>query len=212
MKDEATILKAFFGVMEMFYLEKARHKMELKKPAMLVIDVQSYFFDKNSPAFLKGSERVLENIIHLLDDLESIRRFSKTIIPVIATIHKSGSEIMQRWWGNIVEEHWSELYVDEKYVDYKIEKNTYDAFYRTELDKILEKYGINQLIITGVMTHLCCETTARSGFVRGFDIVMVEDCLWDKDEWHHYASLKNLAHGFATISSSREILELIKNS
>ena len=196
----------------MFYLERTRHSINLRNPALLVVDVQNYFFDKDSPAFLKGSERVLENINRFLAHLENLSRLSGLRIPIVATIHKGGSESMKRWWGNVVEEHWAELCIDEKLVDLKIEKNTYDAFYKTHLDEFLKIRSVDQLIFTGVMTHLCCETTARSGFVRGYDIIMVEDCLWDKDEWYHYASLKNLAHGFATISSSLEIIENLKHS
>ncbi|MGC9771760.1 Isochorismate hydrolase [Fervidobacterium changbaicum] len=190
----------------MFYLEKTKHPLTISSPAVLIVDVQNYFFDKNSPAYLRGSESVLERIKNFI---ESIRAINKSL-PIIATIHKNGSNNMKKWWGNIVEEQWTKLCIDERLIDFKIEKETYDAFYQTNLDELLKTHGINQLIITGVMTHLCCETTARSGFVRGYEIVMVEDCLWDKDEWYHYASLKNLAHGFSTISTSQEVVEKLK--
>jgi isochorismate hydrolase len=105
---------------------------------------------------------------------------------------------------------WAKLAIEKDLVDVLIYKDSYDAFYMTELEDILKAKSADQLIISGVMTHLCCETTARSGFVRGYEIVMVEDCLWDKDEWYHYASLKNLAHGFAVVSTSQEIVEQLK--
>ena len=193
----------------MFYLEKMRHPLKISKPAILVIDVQEYFFAESSHAFLRGSERVKENIRAFLKQLRELSEGLSLDIPVVATIHKGGSRNMKMWWGNTVEDLWAKLSIEEEFVDFIIYKDTYDAFYMTGLHDILKKKFVDQLIITGVMTHLCCETTARSGFVKGYEIVMVEDCLWDKDEWYHYASLKNLAHGFAVISTSQEIIELL---
>ncbi|ANE41218.1 cysteine hydrolase [Fervidobacterium sp. SC_NGM5_O18] len=194
----------------MFYLERTRHPLRISKPAILVIDVQQYFFSESSPAFLKGSWRVRENIQTFLKRIRQLSEGLSLSIPVIATIHKGGSENMKKWWGNVVEDVWAKLAIEEDLVDVVIYKDSYDAFYMTELEDILKAKSVDQLIISGVMTHLCCETTARSGFVRGYEIVMVEDCLWDKDEWYHYASLKNLAHGFAVVSTSQEIVEQLK--
>ncbi|WP_448378191.1 isochorismatase family protein [Fervidobacterium sp.] len=194
----------------MFYLERTRHPLRISKPAILVIDVQQYFFSESSPAFLKGSWRVRENIQMFLKRIRQLSEELSLSIPVIATIHKGGSENMKKWWGNVLEDVWAKLAIKEDLVDVVIYKDSYDAFYMTELEDILKAKSVDQLIISGVMTHLCCETTARSGFVRGYEIVMVEDCLWDKDEWYHYASLKNLAHGFAVISTSQEIIEQVK--
>jgi isochorismate hydrolase len=194
----------------MFYLERTRHPLRISKPAILVIDVQQYFFSESSHAFLKGSWRVRENIQTFLKRIRQLSEGLSLSIPIIATIHKGGSENMKKWWGNVVEDVWAKLAIEEDLVDVVIYKDSYDAFYMTELEDILKAKSADQLIISGVMTHLCCETTARSGFVRGYEIVMVEDCLWDKDEWYHYASLKNLAHGFAVVSTSQEIVEQLK--
>ncbi|ABS60345.1 isochorismatase family protein [Fervidobacterium nodosum] len=184
----------------MFFIEKEKHKFSLSNPALLVIDVQNYFFDKTSPAYLRGSERVLENIKEITNSVMGK-------IPIIGTLHIGGSNPLKKWWGNIVEVEWTKLMVEDYKFNHIIKKDTYDAFYKTSLEEILNFLKVDQLIITGVMTHLCCETTARSAFVRGYEVIMVEDCLWDKDEWYHYASLKNLAHGFAVISNKEEILK-----
>lgn len=193
------------GGQTVFYLERQKHTLNISNPAIMVIDVQNYFFHKDSKAYIRGSERVLENIKNLI--IQS-RRYK---IPIIATVHKGGSEHMKKWWGNIIDDRWAELMIENSVIDYIVVKDTYDAFYDTELLELLKLNNIDQLFITGVMTHLCCETTARSGFVNGFDIVMVEDCLWDKDEWYHYASLKNIAHGFGIISTTTEILEKLNS-
>lgn len=47
------------------------------------------------------------------------------------------------------------------------------------------------------MTHLCCETTARSAFIRGFDVFFTIDGTATYNEDFHFGTLYNLAHGFA---------------
>ncbi|MES0360330.1 MAG: isochorismatase family protein, partial [Anaerolineales bacterium] len=62
---------------------------------------------------------------------------------------------------------------------------------------------------SGVMTHLCCETTARSAFVRGFEVFFVIDGTATYNEDYHMATLLNLAHGFTTPVLTKEVLKFI---
>jgi len=62
------------------------------------------------------------------------------------------------------------------------------------------------LAVTGVMTHLCCETTARSAFMRGFDVFFAIDGTATYTEALHRAALLNLAHGFTLPVLTEEIL------
>ena len=48
------------------------------------------------------------------------------------------------------------------------EKRRYDAFFNTRLEGLLRRFGVDTVIISGVMTNLCCETTARSAFIHDF--------------------------------------------
>uniref|UniRef100_A0A7C5VP47 Isochorismatase family protein n=1 Tax=Fervidobacterium thailandense TaxID=1008305 RepID=A0A7C5VP47_9BACT len=192
----------------MFYLERERHPLGIELCAgnvgLIIVDVQRYFFDPQSPAYLKGVERVFGNIRRLIEIAKHAN------VPVIATVHAGGNENMRRWWKNTVDTPWTELAVDRDTVDHVLMKDSYDAFHQTELEDLLRFYQISTILVAGVMTHLCCETTARSAFVRGYNVIMVEDCLWDKDEWYHYASLRSLAHGFAIISNLNEVEQLLE--
>ena len=77
-----------------------------------------------------------------------------------------------------------------------IKKTQYDGFYQTPLEDILREKGISQLVITGVMSHLCCETTARTAFVRGFTVFFPIDGTATYNEDFHWATFLNLSHGF----------------
>ena len=61
-------------------------------------------------------------------------------------------------------------------------------------------------MVTGVVTHLCCETTARSAFVRGFQVTFPVDATVTYGEEHHLATLLNLAHGFAAVGFVEDVL------
>jgi isochorismate hydrolase len=72
-------------------------------------------------------------------------------------------------------------------------KNTYDAFLHTDLEEILKQSGATQIVLCGVLTHMCCETTARSAFCRGFEVYLPVDALATTLENRHVASLKSMA-------------------
>lgn len=61
--------------------------------------------------------------------------------------------------------------------DYIVEKHRMDAFYNTELEDILKGSKCDTLIFTGVATNLCVETTVRSASDRGYNIVVLSDCV-----------------------------------
>lgn len=173
--------------------------MKILSPALIVMDIQKYFCHPSGRAYLPGVEKILPNLKTLLE------AFRRKDLPVIFTLHTSNSQHMKEWWNDDLEPCEVEPCLDSQGV-VKIEKNTYDAFYNTELETILKKLGVSQVFLTGVRTHLCVETTARGAFVRGFNVVVVHDACFDRDDWYHFASLKNLAHGFAVLASTEEVL------
>ena len=64
---------------------------------------------------------------------------------------------------------------------------------------------VTDVVITGVMTHLCCETTARSAFVRGYRVWFPVDGTATFNLDFHLGTLRALAHGFASIPLVRDV-------
>jgi isochorismate hydrolase len=188
-----------------------RVNFDLKDTALLVIDMQNYFIDESSHAFIPASK----NIIKPIENLIAVFRENGKIIIFTRHINTfENANMLSKWWSDIITEgDMSEITNKFEVKNSKVlVKTQYDAFYQTELESYLVSRGIKKLVITGVATHLCCETTIRSGFVRGFEIFFPVDCTATYDESFHLATLKNLSHGFAHIVKSKDLIRQEKEN
>ena len=123
-----------------------------------------------------------------------------------------GAGAMGRWWREILQDGDPMGELDPR-LDARgriITKTQYDAFYGTNLEKILREQGARGVVVCGVMTHLCCETTARSAFVTGFDVYLPVDATATYTEALHRASLLTLAHGFAVPLLTADLLRRLE--
>lgn len=91
-------------------------------------------------------------------------------------------------------------------------KTTYDAFHGTPLADHLAGRGLDQVLVTGVLTHMCCETTARSAFCRGLEVFVAADAMASSSEERHVGSLLSMADAVAIVYRTGEILERCRAS
>ncbi len=94
--------------------------------------------------------------------------------------------------------------------DIIVNKTRYDAFYRTNLGKILKRKGIKNLIITGTMTEVCCESTARSGMFQDYNIFFCEDMNYTLSQEAQENTLKGIAAHFGDVTTASKIEKQIK--
>jgi nicotinamidase-related amidase len=141
--------------------------------------------------------------------------FSSRGLPVVYTRHVNTQQdagSLGEWWNDIIrpDDPLSEITDQlDTSIGSVVEKSQYDAMHGTGIERMLRDLGMKRVVITGVATHLCCETTARSAFVRGFQVTMPFDATATYDEDHHLASLLNLSHGFATITTVGDLVAAI---
>jgi ureidoacrylate peracid hydrolase len=89
-----------------------------------------------------------------------------------------------------------------------VTKHRYDAFHNTDLDLILRSNGIRTVAITGVVTNVCVETTARSAFVHDYYVVAVDDGCAAYSEADHKASLSNIDRFFGEVATTKQVSAL----
>ncbi|MCK4224762.1 MAG: isochorismatase family protein [candidate division Zixibacteria bacterium] len=187
------------------------HKMKPKfsTSCLLVIDMQNFFLDPESPSFTSGGLAVISNIAKL------INAFRKKRLPVIYTAHVHKDKewdggILGWWWEGMIIENTKDAEIHPKIAPLTEEKiiykHRYSAFYNTDLEITLRCLNITDLIITGVMTNLCCESTARDAYIRDQRVFFLLDATGSVNEDLHLATLKNLAFGFAYVTTTEDIL------
>jgi nicotinamidase-related amidase len=182
-----------------------RWELNPDKSALLIIDCQNFFVSGPEP----DGAPILPRIKELAGTFRDAGR------PVIFTrhMHKAdGSDfgMIGKWWSeNIIENTpESEIHpaLEVEPSDIIIRKNRYSAFHDTDLDEHLKKLAVEDLVITGVMTNLCCETTARVGFMKDYRIFLPADANGTSSEEMHVASLLNIAFGFGTVVRSSDVI------
>ena len=87
-----------------------------------------------------------------------------------------------------------------------IHKNTYDAFLNTDLAALLEAKNVERVVVCGVMTDCCCDTTARSAFNRGYETWLVKDACGTASKKQHEAGLNGFAYGFGEVLETEEVV------
>ena len=87
-----------------------------------------------------------------------------------------------------------------------VKKHRYSAFINTELDLVLRGQNIKSLIVTGVGTNVCVESTVRDGFMLSYYITVVEDCTATYSRQAHEASIQNIKDYFGRIATADEIV------
>ena len=180
--------------------------------ALLVIDMQNYFLDSGCSAWMEAAPAIVPNVRALIDIYRS------NGLPVLFTSHVHENPaidggMMSLWWGNLImkDTHDAEIYPEIAPVEGEkvVQKTRYSAFYNTDLDISLRRLGVEEVVITGVMTNLCCESTARDAFFRDYRVFFIMDATASVIEEFHISTLKNLAYGFAHIVNTAEILHSV---
>jgi nicotinamidase-related amidase len=136
-----------------------------KKAALLIIDVQVIMFEGEEGA-VYNADKVLNNICTLLENA----RLSK--MPVIFIQHTDKEGELQK--GKTTWKLHPSLKPQEN--EKVIEKTSWDSFYNTGLQEELKRQGIEKLIIAGMQTEFCLDTTCRRAFSMGYyNNILVKD-------------------------------------
>ncbi len=188
-----------------------QHEMRLNPgtSALLVIDMQEFFLDPASPTFTCGGAAIVPTLKEMIDAFRAAGR------PVIFTKHvhhpdNLDSGIMRSWWKGMCVEGSAESEIHRDIAplpgEKVVSKHRYSAFYGTDLEIVLRCLKIEDLVICGVLTNLCCESTARDAYFRDFRVFIPADGTASINEEMHLASLLNLAFGFAFVSGAGRLI------
>lgn len=193
-------------------LTRPRPKLRLspERCALLVVDMIEYFAQPEGRAFLPATEAIAPRIAKL------VALWRRLGAPLAFTRHgHDGPEdlgMLGRFYSDYIREGLPESRIirqlEPREGEPVFRKRTYDAFWGTALQELLEGWRVEQLLLAGVLTHRCCETTARSAFVRGFEVYVPADATASSSERLHLGSLLSMADSCAVVLSVEEVEQL----
>lgn len=124
--------------------------------------------------------------------------------------------MLARWWDDLIIDGTKAAQILSEVLPLTgekiVTKKRYSAFFNTDLHHYLQLHNICQLIIAGVMTNLCCETTARDAFMHDYEVYFLSDGTATSHFEYHEATLLNLGYGFAHIVTCKEMMDAIGSS
>lgn len=190
--------------------------------AVLVIDMQNDFCSRDGVVARRPDtdwHRVQSVIPRLRDFLDKARESQVRVIFVYTT-HEDKEffgplrELMVRkgrkdfackpgTWGAEFDSN-----LQPGPTDAMVHKHKYSAFVNTNLDSLLKGWGVCTLILTGVATNICVESTARDGFMKDYYIVLPRDLTAAYDESLYEATLKTIDGSFGQVVSSDDLLAI----
>lgn len=159
------------------------------KPAILVLDMIN---DYLSP----GGKLVCEpcgTVVPAVRSLLAVVRARGWPVFFVNTLLQNETTPLARKWGMHAEPgSWGAKVIDELSPmegEIVVHKTTYDGFYETELEEQLRRLEISHLLISGIHTHVCVLLTALGAFYRGFEVIVIEDCITTEKYTNHESRL-----------------------
>jgi nicotinamidase-related amidase len=191
------------------------NKISPKKTALLIIDMQNDFIEKGAIFEMPNIRSSLLKFKKFIDECR------KKGILIIYTRHSSDPnknpiefilfpEQKEKGLRKGTKGFEINKIIKPKKSEIVINKNRYDAFYKTNLEKELKKRKIENVIITGTMTNVCCESTARSAMYRDYKVFFIPDLTFTEKKELHRATLSTISHNFGWVIGSEKILKLLK--
>ena len=199
--------------------------MQLERPALLVIDMQNGFCHPDGSVARGGASIVdCQAVITPIAALREIVRSAQ--LPVIFTRfvyradYADGGILVRelrpglRERRSLVDGEWDAEIVPEltpRVDEFVVDKNRFSAFYGTSLDTILRSLDIRTLIVCGVTTNMCVESTVRDAGQRDYRVYVVRDAVGELDRTRHEHALAAMAFGFAYVVDRSEIERFLRS-
>ena len=197
------------------------------RTALAVIDMQNTFVAPGAPAEVPVARDICANIDALTGEARGLG------VRVIWVCHANTGDGRGSDWsmffdhfvaaearrrtidslrpGAEGQQLWPALEVADE--DLHIVKNRYSALIpgASPLERILRGYGIENLLVAGTKTNVCCEATARDAMMLDFRVVMVSDCLAALSDDEHRAALETFIQQFGDVMTAEETLAVLRS-
>lgn len=195
------------------------------RTAMLVVDMQNAFVAEGATAEIPSARGVVPNINRIN---AALRRAGGLVVWIVSTYGPNEEDRWPIMYDHVFGEEQGTAFraslsagapghsvyapLEQHPDDIAVSKNRFSAFVGSggALEELLRERGIDTVLVTGTVTSVCCESTAREAAMRNFKTVMITDANAGRDDEEHWASLSNILLGFGDVYSTDEIIGLIE--
>ena len=206
--------------------EHVQETLETEKTALVVVDMQNYFLDEGQLAGCPVGQTIVGNVNRVADTVRQtggiviwIQNLAPDDTPESwRTIHERYTPEKGELRANSMRrgewpfELWPTLDVHDE--DHRVVKRRYSAFIQgsSDIELILRDNGIENVLICGVATNVCCESTARDAMMLNYRTLMVSDgCATFSDEEHANALIAFYTH-FGDVQNTDELCARLEAS
>ncbi len=206
-------MKEMFGKV---IFDKLEEQVRPEHTAILVVDMQNDFCAMEGAFHRSGRNLSLidQMIPRLQKFLDEARNLAIPLVFIKNVTLKNGLSDSPAWLyfkNKLISEReytlkdtWGCEFIKElqpKGNDVVVEKHRSNAFVNTDLDLILRSNKIQTIVVTGVMTQGCVESTVRHGAFLDYYVVTVKDCVATYDQEIHNASMKIMEYRYAVVAA-----------
>jgi ureidoacrylate peracid hydrolase len=192
------------------------------RTALVVIDMQIGFLDEGYPAACSHANDIVPNINRLT---ATFRAAGAHIVFTRHTVTDEAPQAPPKWqmedafFGAALATfrpnaagHPLHPSLDVAPTDQIINKHRYSAFLpiSSTLDADLRVLGVDTVVITGTVTNVCCESSARDAHMLNYEVVFVSDATAALDDRAHNAALESMARFFAQVKATDTVIDQLK--
>lgn len=197
-------------------LDKLSEKINPRTTALLITDMQRDYCCAGGVIDKMGFDfEIAKRLAPRLNDfVDRARKILKYIVHIkMAHIPELASSVLKEHYERVglqreYNPSFSEFYgIKPVAGEIVIPKFRYSAFVSTYLDKYLRANSIKTLVLTGVATNVCVESTARDGFMLDYHIVVASDLTEATEAGAKQWSLRNIETFFGEVVNSRKLLD-----
>lgn len=185
-------------------------RLDSATTAVVVVDVQRLFTDMVGAPIEPPLNDVLPRIGRFVDDS---RKAGATIVLVRTIIAPDAHSRSTRQWPEFMRAGMApdapgstfDPCLNPQPGDIEVLKQRYSAFIGTRLDEILRERGIVSIVVLGLTTNVCVQSTARDAWQRDYETITLADCCAEIGPGSHDASLAWTARNFGAVCTSDEV-------
>jgi ureidoacrylate peracid hydrolase len=204
--------------------EYAFSSVDPARTALLAIDLQNWTMDQTSPTYIPRAESLAGPVNGVA---RALRESGGTVVWTQMEVSGDAPHGWEVFYDGVVKSardtfatvlrpgsHWHQIFPQMRVEreDIISAKTRYSCLleHSSDLDAVLRDRQIDTVLIAGVATNVCCESTARDAMMMGYRVIVLSDGCGCRSDHEHNASLSNLLNMFADIRTCASMINLLR--